>query len=106
MNTALQAMNAVQNTIEELRAENDKLKDCAQDLLKELAAERKFRDEFEVWLDVENKKHHDDYLKELNPSTTASSVAYERCLFMCRNLKTEHLGSINSKESKDDGTLY
>ncbi|KKM24428.1 hypothetical protein LCGC14_1605160 [marine sediment metagenome] len=66
--------------------------DCIEEMNANLAAERKFRDELEAWLEAENKKHHDEYLKELNPSATASSVAYERCLFMCRKLKAQHLG--------------
>jgi len=40
-NETLQELNATQNAVE--------------DLLKELAAERKFRDEFEAWLDDDYK---------------------------------------------------
>lgn len=70
--------------------------DCC--IQKELLGLRKLRDEFELWLDIENKKHHDDYLKELNPSATASSVAYERCLFIYRQLKAQHLGDDSKGE--------
>ena len=66
--------------------------DCAEELTEALGKERKLRDEFEMWLDIENKTHHDDYLKELSPSATASSVAYERCLFIYRQLKAQYLG--------------
>ena len=94
--------------IDQLMAENDKLitqfkvadidiQARIQALGKRLGAERKFRDEFEAWLDIENKKHHDDYLKELSPSATASSVAYERCLFIYRQLKAQHLDSTETE---------
>ena len=53
--------------------------------------------EFELWLDIENKKHHNDYLNELNPAATASSVAYERCLFIYRQLKAQHLDSTETE---------
>lgn len=55
--TALQAMNAVRNTIDGLRAENTKLQNCIEDHIKELAAERKFRDEFELWLEPDAELH-------------------------------------------------
>ena len=82
-------MNETDTATIALMAENDRLR--AQLLKAPDAKMVAFVAAFELWLDIENKKHHADYLRELSPSATASSVAYERCLFIYRQLKAQYL---------------